>query len=66
MTSERMVELAEKVEREIPEITADFNMLANVDYTQRYDTLKSLARQNTHRDDWECEAVRKVYTPPPQ
>jgi hypothetical protein len=64
LTSERAVQLAERVERELPEVYVDFGMIADADYRQRYELIRNLAREKGHQENWQCDAVRRVYTPP--
>jgi hypothetical protein len=63
LTPDAAMRLAERVEKEIPEIYDDFSMMAQADIRQRYELLKTLAREKTHEDNWECAAIRKAYPP---
>jgi hypothetical protein len=63
LTSERAVELAERIQRELPDVYADYGMFADADYRQRYDLIRTLAREKSTGNTWRCDAVRKVYTP---
>jgi hypothetical protein len=65
-TSENAVYLAEEVERQLPDVYADFGLIANADYSKRYDLFRALARDKAHQDDWRCEAVRTYYELPMQ
>jgi hypothetical protein len=60
------VYLADEIERQLPDVYADFGLIANADYTRRYDLFKALARDKAHQADWKCEAVMKYYTLPMQ
>ena len=62
-TPELAMALARRVEKEIPEIAADYAFLANVDIGERYEVLKTLARDKAKQPDWQCEEIRKWYPP---
>jgi hypothetical protein len=63
MTDVLAVKIAERVEREIPEIYQNYGVAMQNGIEYRYQSLQEMAREDEHRSIWECEALRKLYPP---
>lgn len=57
-------EISQRVEREIPEIAAAYNVIAQNGVETRYTALVETARREKNTaTDWECETLRKRWRP---
>lgn len=52
-----------RAKAEIPELGDDLAALAQVSLSERYELLRSMAREKGHQPDWRCEAIR-TWNPP--
>ena len=64
MTPERAALPFQRAGREIPELASDLALLAHVSLQERYELLKTMAREKANQDNWECKAMRD-WRPPP-
>lgn len=62
-TPELAMVVAQRVEKEIPEIVPEYGFLANANVGDRYELLRTLARDKAKQDDWRCDEIRKWYPP---
>lgn len=60
------VQMAMRIEREVPEIERGFSVVAQVSGPQRYGYYKQIARETCNQPQWTCEAIRKFYASLPK
>lgn len=64
LTPERAAIPFQRAQKEIPELSSDLALLANVSLAERYELLKTMAREKAGQPNWQCEAIRQ-WNPPP-
>jgi hypothetical protein len=58
------VKIAQRVEREIPEIYESYGIVLQNSPQYRYEDFKELARTRANQPNWTCEAFRKFHEAP--
>ena len=63
-SDELAVKIAQRVEREIPEIIETYGTVLQNSPPYRYEDFKELARTRANQPNWTCEAFRKFQEAP--
>jgi hypothetical protein len=62
-TPETAYKISQRVEKEIPEIYSNYDLIVVGGIDRRYEAFKEFARETANQPNWSCEAIRKRYPP---